>query len=136
MKALQWLGAAALMYTVSAFGQQWVNETATEGGKMSLDKDRFERRGNAVTAWVQITYGQPQRFLFSEKTYDHMERQYFLQCQDRQFIVNSYILKSGSEVIHTQGSMVLNGKPSPRPVPEKGVDADAFKLACGYKPKP
>lgn len=136
MKALHWLGAAALMYTVSAFGQQWVNETAIGDGKMSLDKDRFERRGNAVTAWVQIIYDQPQRYLFSEKTFDRMERQYFLQCKDKKLIVNSYILKSGDEVIHVQGTMSLDGKPAARPVPEDGIDADAFKLGCGYQAKP
>lgn len=137
MKALRWVGVAALMYTVSAFGGQWVGTTQVESaGKVSLDKDRFERRGNAVTAYIQILFDKPVRMPFMEKLYDRSEQLYFFQCKDKQMVLNSYILKNGDEVVHTQSSMTLDGKPLQQAVPEKGLEAAAFKLACGYKPKP
>lgn len=137
MKALQWVGVAALMYTVSAFGQQWVGETQVDSaGKIALDKDSFERRGDAVTANIQILFPQPTRMPFTDKVYDRSEQLYFFQCKDKKMVLNSYVLKNGSEVAHTQRSMTLDGKPLPQAVPEKGLEAAAFKLACGYKPKP
>lgn len=136
MKALQWLGVAALMYTVSAFGQQWVGTTEVDSTKVSLDKSRFERRGTAVTAYIQYQFDKPRRMPFTEVTYDRAEHLYFFQCKDRLMVLNSYILKNGDELTHTQNSMTLDGKPLSQAVPEKGLEAAAFKLACNYKPKP
>lgn len=137
MKTLQWVGVAALMYTVSAFGQQWVGETQVDSaGTIALDKDSFERRGDAVTANIQMLFPQPTRMPFTDKVYDRSEQLYFFQCKDKKMVLNSYVLKNGSAVVHTQRSMTLDGKPLPQAVPEKGLEAAAFKLACGYKPKP
>ena len=136
MKKMHWLAAMALMYTVSAFGEQWVGTTTVDSTKISVDKDRFERRGTAVTAYIQFLFDKPKTMPFTNAVHDRAEHLYFFQCKEKKMVFQSYVLKNGNETTFTQKTTSLDGKPSVQPVPDSGLEAAAFKLACSYKPKP